>query len=110
MFSTGLSKAQIERLAILIEELGEAQQAVGKILRHGYDSYNPLLEPDADGNPVTCNRDDLEKELGDVRYAIGLLSAAGDIHEAEILRYRDAKHEKARPYLHHQVTRGPRVT
>ena len=36
-----LSDAQLERLYILSEELGEAQQAVGKILRHGYDSKHP---------------------------------------------------------------------
>lgn len=31
-----LTNAQAERLHILLEELGEAQQAIGKILRHGY--------------------------------------------------------------------------
>ena len=29
-FSNGLNDAEAERLAILLEELGEAQQAVGK--------------------------------------------------------------------------------
>ena len=41
-----LTAAQTERLAILSEELGEAQQAIGKIMRHGYDSCNPLLGND----------------------------------------------------------------
>ena len=40
-FSNGLNDAEAERLAILLEEFGEAQQAVGKILRHGYESYDP---------------------------------------------------------------------
>lgn len=31
-----LSNAELERLALLLEELGEAQQVIGKILRHGY--------------------------------------------------------------------------
>ena len=30
-----LSPAEYERLAILAEEMGEAQQALGKIMRHG---------------------------------------------------------------------------
>jgi len=102
MFSNGLSKAQIERLAILVEELGEAQQAVGKILRHGYDSYNPLLEPDSDGNPVTCNREDLEKELGDVYYAILMLRESKDVSWINILQRSEEKAEKIKPYLHHQ--------
>jgi hypothetical protein len=34
----GLAPAETERLALLLEELGEAQQAIGKILRHGYES------------------------------------------------------------------------
>lgn len=33
-----LSPAEAERLALLSEELGEAQQAIGKILRHGQPS------------------------------------------------------------------------
>lgn len=37
-FSNKLNDAQSERLALLLEELGEAQQAIGKILRHGYQS------------------------------------------------------------------------
>ena len=102
MFSTGLKNAQLERLAILLEELGEAQQAIGKIIRHGYDSYNPLLEPDADGNPVSCNREDLEKELGDVYYAIIMLRMAGDVSWQNILDRSDEKAKKIKPYLHFQ--------
>jgi hypothetical protein len=34
-FSNELSDAEVERLAILAEEMGEAQQCIGKILRHG---------------------------------------------------------------------------
>jgi hypothetical protein len=57
-FSNGLTPAQLERLAFLSEELGEAQQAIGKIVRHGYDSYNPLVLTNSN------NREDLEKEIG----------------------------------------------
>ena len=31
-----LSPAEVERLAILAEEMGEAIQVIGKVLRHGY--------------------------------------------------------------------------
>lgn len=37
----GLSPAETERLALLSEEMGEVQQAIGKILRHGYESIHP---------------------------------------------------------------------
>jgi hypothetical protein len=44
-----LTPAEAERLALLLEELGEAQQIIGKILRHGYESYHP-------DDPETTNR------------------------------------------------------
>ncbi len=44
MAFNGLTDAQAERLALLLEELGEAQQAIGKILRHGYESMSPFDE------------------------------------------------------------------
>ena len=97
-----LNPGELERLAVLLEELGEAQQAIGKILRHGYDTYNPLLEPDSDGNPVTCNREDLEKELGDILCAIDLMNAARDIRRGVIELRADQKREKISGWLHHQ--------
>lgn len=36
-----LTPAEAERLALLAEECGEAIQAIGKILRHGYESNHP---------------------------------------------------------------------
>lgn len=38
-----LTPAEAERLFYLLEKLGEAQQAIGKILRHGYESYDPTV-------------------------------------------------------------------
>jgi hypothetical protein len=35
-YFNSLTPAELERLSLLLEELGEAQQAIGKILRHGY--------------------------------------------------------------------------
>lgn len=58
-----LTPAETERLAILAEEMGETIQVIGKILRHGYDSRNPL-----EGKTGWTNRANLEKELGGCSY------------------------------------------
>lgn len=95
-FSNGLTPAQLERLAFLSEELGEAQQAIGKIVRHGYDSYNPLVLTNSN------NREDLEKEIGNVFAAVQMLDDRGDITQAYIDRYKEAKLESVKKWLHHQ--------
>ena len=92
-----LTSAQIERLAILSEELGEAQQIVGKILRHGYMSYNPF-----DENRVT-NQLLLTKELGDILYAIKLLEANGELFIKDIEEFSLIKADKIFPFLHHNT-------
>lgn len=92
----GLTPAEAERLAILAEELGEAQQIVGKILRHGFDSHNPL-DPTAG-----TNRGMLERELGDVRCAMIRLCNAGDLSKEAIHARAATKAETSKPYLHHQ--------
>lgn len=90
-----LTPAQTERLAVLVEELGESVQAIGKILRHGLESRNPK-------HPEDSNRLDLEKELGDIRAAEKMLYAAGDLSEAVVKRSCDKKIHKPKRYLHHQ--------
>lgn len=92
----GLSPAEAERLALLLEELGEAQHAIGKILRHGYEGYNPL-SPSG-----TRNRAMLERELGDVRHAMIRLCESGDLSKDAIHKYADEKAVKVGKYLHHQ--------
>ncbi len=92
----GLSVAEAERLYLLAEELGEAVQAIGKILRHGYSSYHPY-------DPMRrSNRQALEKEMADIHAATALLRAARDLNggnmEAEALK----KIDKVRRDLHHQ--------
>jgi hypothetical protein len=78
------------------EEMGEAQQAIGKILRHGYESRNPLdLES-------PNNRESLEREMGDVLHALERLEDAGDLDTGTICARSDHKREYVRPYLHHQ--------
>jgi len=95
-FSNELAAAQVERFALLAEELGEAVQIIGKILRHGANSYHPN---DADEVP---NKELLVKELGDIQFAVELLCATHDIDEALIEWYRVEKIKKVEQYLHHQ--------
>lgn len=66
-----LTPAEAERLAMLAEECGEVIQVIGKILRHGYDSYHP----DQAATPPHLrftNRQALAQELCDV---LGVASA-----------------------------------
>lgn len=101
-----LTVAEAERLALLGEELGEAQQAVGKILRHGYASYNP----DDESGP--SNRQALEMELGDIQAAVTLMTRGHDVLFENIELYKDKKLPKMGKYLHHQsryILTGERV-
>lgn len=95
MSFNGLTPAETERLALLVEELGEAIHAVGKILRHGYRT-NPLLKH----GPT--NREALERELADIRVAMGMLANASDISWAKILKMEYEKVNAIGKYLHHQ--------
>lgn len=88
-----LTNGEAERLALLLEELGEAQQAIGKILRHGYDSCHP------DGGPD--NRERLESELGDVQHAIRRLCSNAELNQENINTAEIVKAEKVLRYLHH---------
>jgi hypothetical protein len=90
-----LTPAEAERLALLLEEMGEAQQIIGKILRHGLDRYHP-------NDPGTTNRALLEKEVGDVLAAIDIMVTAKDLRPDRLDRHRHEKHEKVHRYLHHQ--------
>ncbi len=91
-----LTPAQLERLALAAEEMGEAIQIIGKILRHGLDSQNPLVE-----NGPT-NKELLEKELGDVRCAVRLLCVAGDIDDDVVDYHASEKISSLERWLHHQ--------
>lgn len=97
-FSTGLTLAETERLALLLEEMGEAQQVIGKILRHGYESVNPDLPPPAGDT----NRANLERELGDVLVAIDMLLDNDDILQWRLDDRKRVKAHKVRQWLHYQ--------
>ena len=94
-FDNELNDAQVERLAILAEEMGEALQAVGKILRHGYESNNPLTEGPS-------NRESLTKEIGDVQHAVNMLIEAGDLSRTDVNFLCEKKAKSIVRWLHHQ--------
>jgi hypothetical protein len=95
-FSNDLTDAQLERLAILSEEMGEAQQAIGKILRHGYHSWNPTVAH------TRTNRDDLARELGHVHFAIDMLSHSDDVDADQVSFSYVEKEKSIKKWLHHQ--------
>lgn len=97
-----LTPAQAERIALLLEELGEVQQAIGKILRHGYESSHPDV-------PERCNRDDLEKEIGHVELAVSMMKKSGDITDNGISSAAIEKYDKIHKYLHHQGKNSSRI-
>ena len=94
-FSNQLTPAETERLALLAEECAEVIQIVGKILRHGYESYHP-------DTPEITNRRLLEKELGDLEYAHLLMHNSEDVNPDTIQYHFAAKGLAIKPYLHHQ--------
>jgi hypothetical protein len=89
-----LSPAEAERLAMLIEEAAEVQHVAAKILRHGWESCNPLEQTGE------TNRDKLKGELRDL-FAVHLLMVeSGDgIEMGDLQR---AVQKKLR-WSHHQV-------
>lgn len=86
--------AEVERLALLIEECAEVQQIACKILRHGYESHHPL--------GLTANRAMLEREIGDLRAAIMLMGLAGDVSWETVRESSIQKAASVRQWLHHQ--------
>lgn len=102
LFDVGLTDAQRELLALLLEELGESQQAIGKILRHGYESRHP------NGGPT--NRETLNAEIGDVMAAVEMLHAAGDLSLDVIFRFCGEKKKRVGKYLHFANTSNEKLT
>ena len=95
----GLTPAQLERLAYLNEELHEVGQIIGKIIRHGYASYDPT-NPKQGGEYITTNREMLATELGDVMRAVSMLAKANDLDMSAIV-LQEAKGPPSK-YMHHQ--------
>lgn len=97
-FDNGLTKAETERLAMLSEELAESIQAVSKILRHGFQSFDPTVPKDQ----RMTNREALEKELGHVAHAVRRMYHKGDLNNAQIERAAIDKGLSINRWLHHQ--------
>lgn len=91
-----LTPAEVERLSIIIEECAEVQHIACKILRHGYESSNPLK------SPATPNRTLLTEEIGHLRYAILLMNVNEDYDFDQSTRFMNLKRDSLRQYLHHQ--------
>lgn len=89
----GLTPAQTERIALLMEEAGEVVQICGKILRHGLYDINPTTRE--------MNITRLGEELGDVLFAAQLLMKHGDVSLQDIQDQRNEKDKKVWQWLHH---------
>jgi hypothetical protein len=88
-----IGEPEQERLGLLTEEAGEVQLEIGKILRHGIDSFHP-------DQPDMSNADRLELEAGHVLAALDLLVACGTLSREGLERSRRAKLQKLRSWLH----------
>ena len=96
MFDNGLSPSALERLAFLAEECAEVIQAVGKIVRHGYESSDPTRTESA------TNRRVLESELADIRFAMSMMTQAADVSSRTIEAAISARLRNPDRYMHHQ--------
>lgn len=91
-----LTDAEAERLAMLAEECGETIQIIGKILRHGYESFDPN-----DGGKTT-NRHLLQAELDDLAAIRLRIVESGELVTTPDVRLRRIWSKKLR-YTHHQL-------
>ena len=94
-----LTPAEIERLVNVIEEAAEVQQIAAKVLRHGFESRHPF-KPHA-----RTNREELERELGNLGTAAELMVAAGDVARRGIKRGAEDKIASMIQYTHAQPKR-----
>lgn len=95
MAFNSLTAAEAERLATLSEELGEAVHIIGKILRHGYENYDP-------SNPGMLNRALLEREMGHVQFMMEAMCNNRDISYGRIVSFKTAKFLAINEYMHEQ--------
>lgn len=91
-----LSPAEVERLAILMEEYSEVIHIGCKTLRHGFESKNPLAEHRG------TNREQLQREIGDASAATSRMLRAEDISTEAIDAAAQFKLKYGNKYLHHQ--------
>jgi hypothetical protein len=99
-----LTPAEAERLAMLAEECGEVIQVIGKILRHGYDSYHPDQQGTKPDLRFT-NRKALGAELCDLFSVADIICATDRVPLPDSEKMISAWGHKLR-YAHHQETRS----
>lgn len=90
-----LTDAELERLTLVMEECAEVQQMIGKVIRHGWNSYSPF-----DPNKTT-NRQLLERELGDLVCVSEFLGENLDVSTEEVIKASEDKRKRLRRYLHY---------
>ena len=90
-----MTEAERERLAMLAEECAEVIQMVGKILRHGYDSYHP-------NDPHETNRFRLQEELLDISAVLGKMNDRGDITFQATEKEVNERWKRKLRWTHHQ--------
>lgn len=96
-----LTPAEAERLAMLAEECAEVITEVTKILRHGYESWNPD-DPEAQASPSSkTNRHTLRLEIIDVHAVMQAMFEAGDFENHGYAEVSAAWTKKQR-HAHHQ--------
>jgi hypothetical protein len=96
-----LSGAEIERIAMLMEEAAEVVQICGKILRFGWESCSPF------DDKCRPNRGLLERELGSVRAVVDLMANCGDVRRRELASWRDSKRRQMPQWTKHQADKLP---
>lgn len=95
------TEEKIERLALLTEECAEVQQIAMKIMRHGFESFNPFDEQ------KTPNRVLLEKELGHLMFAMHLMVVYYDLNINAIIESEQQKRSTIQEYLHCNIAVPP---
>lgn len=85
---TELTAVEMDLLAGAGEECGEVMQVIGKILRHGLESYKPT-----DPMKIT-NRQKLTEELADISCLIDMLAENGVIDQTWWVHYKANKRER----------------
>ncbi len=91
-----MTEAERERLAMLAEECGEVIQMVGKILRHGYDSYHP------NDSQKISNRELLIRELQDIEGVIYGMCINDDIDPPTCTAECETTWQKKLKWTYHQ--------
>ena len=89
-----LTNKQMEILDCLAEECAEVIMAIAKIKRHGLHNHHP-------DNKTTDNKNELEREIGDVLALIGMTDIVLELDSNFIEHWAKTKPERMERWLHH---------